>query len=315
MARRQTNLLWGFVVLALALVLLARSLGAIPDGMYDLALRAWPALLLLAGLSVLLRNRIPFGQVIALLGSAVVAVVIISSAYSTRATQQRTENRQSISQELGSNLSLLRVRVQTLSTDVDLLGTLTTSANGTFVGSSDNHIDVSYAEAADNSATLTLHEIRQSGDFPMLETMGRGTLHLELPPNVPLDVEYVGQDGSVTLNLGATALERLNVTSVSGDVVITLPEYRPLLSQPSESQGTITVGSGNLALFVPQAVGARLELDRGGSGLDPEYDPNVYNYLVGDVLEARNINTASIVMHYTLRVPHGRIRVQVPSSS
>lgn len=314
MERRQTNLLWGFVVLALAAVVLARSLGAIPDGMFDLAARAWPALLLLAGLSLLLRNRVPFGQVIALLASAVVAVVIISSAYSTRASQQRTENQQTISQALGSNLSLLRVRIQTLSTDVDLLGTLTTSVSGTFVGSSDNHIDVSYAESADNSATLTLHEVRQSGDFPMLATMGRGTLHVELPPNVPLDVEFVGQDGSVTLNMGATALERLNVTSVSGDVVITLPEYRPLLSQPSESLGTITVG-GNLALFVPQAVGARLELDRGGSGQQPEYDPNVYNYLVGDVLEARNINTASIVMHYTLQVPHGRIRVQVPSSS
>ena len=30
-------------------------------------------------------------------------------------------------------------------------------------------------------------------------------------------------------------------------------------------------------------------------------------------LEARNIETAPIVMHYTLQVPHGRIRVEVPS--
>jgi len=315
MIRRRTNLLWGVVVLALAVVLVARSLGAIPDGLFDLLTRAWPALLLLAGLSLLLRSRVPFGEVIALLGSAIVAVVIISSAYTTRATQQRVDNQQTITQTLGSGLTLLRVRVQTLSTDVDLLGTLTTNVNGTFVGSSDNHIEVSYAEAADSSATLTLHEVRQSGDFPMLETMGRGALHIELPPNVPLDVEFVGQEGTVTLNMGATALERLNVTSVSGDVVVTLPEYRPLLSQSADSLGTLTVGGGNLALFVPASVGARLELDRGGSGIDPQYDPNVYNYLVGDVLEARNINTAGIIMHYTLRVPHGRIRVEVPSSS
>jgi len=313
MIRRRTNLLWGVVVLALALLLLARSLGAIPDGMFDLILRAWPALLLLAGLSFLLRERVPFGQVIALLLSAIVAVVIISQAYTTRATQQRADTHQSISQPLGANLTLLRVRIQTLSTDVDLLGTLTNSVSGEFVGSSDNHIDVNYAEASDSSATLTLHEIRNSGDFPMLETMGRGTLHLELPPNVPLDVEYVGQDGSVVLNMGATALERLNVTSVHGDAVITLPEYKPLLSQASDSLGTLTVGDGNLALFIPAAVGARLEMDLGGSGIKPEYDPNVYNYLVGDVLEARNIETASIVMHYALHVPHGRIRVQVPS--
>ncbi|MEO8397243.1 MAG: hypothetical protein ABI700_29880 [Chloroflexota bacterium] len=313
MIRRRTNLLWGLVVLALAIVLLVRALGVIPDGMFDLVLRAWPALLLLVGLSFLLRERVPFGQVIALLISAIIAVVIVSQAYTTRATQQRADTHQTISQTLGPGLTLLRVRIQTLSTDVDLLGTLTSSVDGEFVGSSDNHIDVSYAEASDSSATLTLHEIRTSGDFPMLETMGRGTLHLELPPNVPLDVEFVGQDGSVVLNMGATALERLNVTSVHGDAVITLPEYHPLLSDTSKSLGTLTVGGGNLALFIPAAVGARLEMDLSGSGIKPEYDPNVYNYLVGDVLEARNIETAPIVMHYQLQVPHGRIRVEVPS--
>ncbi len=146
----------------------------------------------------------------------------------------------------------------------------------------------------------------------MLETMGRGRLHLELPPNVPLDLEYVGQDGSVVLNMGATALEHLNVTAVSGDAVITLPEYDPLFSQPDNSLGTLTVGNGNLALFIPPNVGARLELDRGGSGIQPQYDPDVYNYLVGDVLEARNINTAPIVAHYALNVPHGLIRIEVP---
>lgn len=311
--RRQTNFLWGLVVLALALVVLARALGAIPDGMLDMILRAWPALLLLAGLSILLRNRVPFGSGIALVLSAVVAGVIISSAYSTRATQQSTDSTQAINQTLSPGLTLLRLRIQTLATDVDLLGTLTSEVSGEFVGSSDNRIDVSYSELADNSATLTLTEVRESGDFPMLETMGRGTLHLELPPNVPLDVEFVGQEGSVVLNMGGTALERLNITSVRGDAVVTLPAYEPLLSTSTESLGTLTVGDGDLAIFIPQAVGARLELDRGGSGIQPQYNDALYNYLVGDVLEARNINTAQVVARYTLRVPRGLIRVEVPS--
>ncbi|MEP7290865.1 MAG: hypothetical protein ABI835_03730 [Chloroflexota bacterium] len=311
--RRQTNLLWGLVLLALALVVVANALGVIPEGMMDMILRAWPALLLLAGLSILLRNRLPFGSAIALVASAVVAGVIVSSAYSTRATQQSDDNHQPIAQELGSGLTLLRLRIQTLATDIDLLGTLTTSVTGEFVGSADNRIEISYEELADNSATLTLNEIRESGDFPLLETMGRGTLHLELPPNVPLDVEFIGQEGSVVLNMGATALERLNITAVRGDVVVSLPAYEPLLSSAQESLGTITVGDGDLALFIPTNVGARLELDRGGSGIQPQFDPNVYNYLVGDILEARNINTAQIVTRYTLRVPRGLIRVEVPS--
>jgi hypothetical protein len=311
--RRQTNLLWGLIVLALAVFVVARALGLIPEGIVDMILRAWPALLLLAGLSILLRNRVRFGSFIALVLSLVVAVGIVSAAYSSRATQQSTDNTQPIQQALGSNLTLLRLRIQTLATDVDLLGTLTSEVTGQFVGSSDNRIDINYSELPDNSATLTLNEIRESGAFPMLETMGRGTLHLELPPNVPIDVEFVGQDGSIVLNMGGTALERLNVTSVRGDVLVTLPNYSPLLSQPGESLGTITVNDGDLALFIPTAVGARLELDRGGSGIQPQYDPNAYNYLVGDILEARNINTAAVTMNYTLRVPRGLIRVEVPS--
>lgn len=311
--RRQTNLLLGLVVLAVAVVVLARALGLIPDAIFDLILRGWPALLLLAGLSLVLRGRVPFGQVIALLATAVVSVVIVTNAYTTRASQQRSDNQQAITQSLGANLTLLHLQIDTLSTDVSLIGTLTQSVTGEFVGSSDNNIQVNYVQSADGSATLTLHEVQSSGQFPMLATMGRGTLHLELPPNVPLDVQFVGEDGSTVLNLGSTALERLNVTLAHGDAVVTLPDYKPLLSQPSDSLGTLTVGTGSLALVIPQDVGARLELQRDGSGIDPQYDANVYNYLVGDVLEARNINTAQIVEHYTLHVPHGKIRVQVPS--
>lgn len=311
--QRRTNLLWGFVVLAISLLVLARALGYVSDGLLDMILRASPVLLLLGGLSILLRNRVPLSGLIALALSGVIVAGIVTTAYSTRATQQSTDQQQVIAQELGDNLSLLRLRIQTLDTDVDLLGTLTSSVGGQFVGSSDNRIDISYEELADNSATLTLREIRESGAFPMLETMGRGSLHLELPPNVPLDVEFLGEDGSVVLNMGATALERLNLTAERGDVVVTLPAYEPLFSVSNESLGTLTVNNGNLAMFIPTNVGARLTLDRGGSGIQPQFDPNLYNYLVGDILEARNINTAQIVSNYTLRVPRGLIRVEVPS--
>ena len=53
--RRRTNLLWGVVLFAASLTLLLHALGQIPVGIYDIINRSWPALLVLAGLSIVLR--------------------------------------------------------------------------------------------------------------------------------------------------------------------------------------------------------------------------------------------------------------------
>ena len=311
--RRRTNLLWGFIVLAAALVVLGRTLGVVPEAVFDLIVRAAPALLVLAGVSFLLGDRVPLGGLIALIVTLVLVAVIALSAFSTRATQQREDNRQPIEQAIPPEVTLLRVRIQTLATGADIISTTGgTNVTGEYVGSTDNLIDVSYEQLADNSATLTLREM-QTSTFPRLETVGRGALQLQLPAGIPLDVEFLGSDGDLVLNMDGTSLERLNVTVERGNVVVTLPAHNPLFSQSGELLGTLTARSGDLAMLIPSEVAARLELERGGSGIEPQFDPNVYNYLVGDVLEARNINTADISVRYALVVPRGRIRVEVPS--
>lgn len=311
--RRRTNPLWGLIVLAAALVVLGRTLGVVPEAVFDLIVRAAPALLVLAGVSFLLGDRVPLGGLIALIVTLVLVAVIAVTAFSTRATQQREDNRQPIEQAIPPEVTLLRVRIQTLATGADIISTAgSTNVTGEYVGSTDNQIEVSYEQLADNSATLTLRETQASA-FPRLETVGRGALQLQLPTGIPLDVEYLGSDGDLVLNMDGTSLERLNVTVERGNVVVTLPAYNPLFSQPGDLLGTLTARAGDLAMLIPSDVAARLELERGGSGIEPQFDPNVYNYLVGDVLEARNINTANITVRYALVVPRGRIRVEVPS--
>jgi hypothetical protein len=309
--QRRTNPLWGLMILALAGLWLARSLGYIPDGVFDSLLRAWPALLVLAGLSFIMRNRIPLGGLIALVASAILVFGVASAAFNTRATQQRTDFRQPIEQTLPADLTLLRLRVEGQATDVEFLRTLDTTprVTGEFIGSSESRVEILFETAADNSGTLTLREA-QADVFPSLEAVGRGTMRLELPNNLPLDIDFVGGDGDVTLNLSGLLLERLNVSIGRGDLLVTLPEYRPLFSEPGAQVGTLTTRNGDLALFVPPAVSARLELNRENSGIAPEYNPTVYNYLVGDVLEARTIETAPIVVGYVLNVPRGLIRVE-----
>ncbi|NDJ59705.1 MAG: hypothetical protein GYB67_01190 [Chloroflexi bacterium] len=315
--RRRSNLLLGIVAVGIAVLLLLRALGLIPDGLFDLIVRGWPGLLVLAGLALLLGRRLPLGSLMALIISGGLVIGLAATAFTQRAAEQRTDYQQRIEQPLADDLTLLRVQVATLATDVEFLRTLNPAAGvtGEFIGSLENSITVDYTvAAADNSATLTLRET-QTGGFPMLETVGRGTLRVELPAQIPLDVAFSGADGAVILNMSGLPLERLNVEMANGAVIVTLPDYDPAFSQPTETLGELTTRNGDLTLFVPASVSARLELERGGSGIDPLYDAGIYNYLVGDILEARDITVAETVVRYRLVVPRGRIRVEVPGSS
>jgi hypothetical protein len=310
--RRRTNFLWGFVLLAIAVIISVQSLGLIPPALYDLIVRAWPALLVLAGLWFLLRGRIPFAGAIALVISVALAAGVAAYAFSSRSGQLREDNQQQISQPIPANLSLLRVRVSAMSTDVELLRAVDASAgvNGTFIGSTESDIRVNYEEAEDASATLSVIETRSS-PFPNLESVGRGRLRLELPPDIPLDVEFIGTDGDVSLNMSGTHLERMNLDLARGDALVTLPVYKPLFTEPGQSLGTLAARSGDLTLVIPDSVGGRFVLDRGGSGIDPDYDPSIYNFLFNTTLEARTIESADTIVQYNVVAPGGRIRLQV----
>jgi hypothetical protein len=307
--------MWGLVLLALAGVLVAHALGYVPAGMFDLVLRSWPILLVLAGFSFILRNRVPFGSGIALILSGVLVVGLATAAYNGRASQRRTDNRQTINQALSPDVTLLHLTVQGLTTEVEFLSSLSNTpvVTGEFAGSVESRLETNYELAADNSATLTLSEV-QPGGFPTLESVGRGTLQVSLPMGVPIELGFTGRDGDVLLNLDGLDIERLTVFVSRGDVIVTLPEYQPVSSGEGGSHGSVTTRDGDLAILVPSQVAARLELNREGSDIEPTYDANIYNYLVGDVLEARAIDTASIVVSYSLTAPRGRIRVEVPAS-
>lgn len=314
--QRRTAPLIGLICLALAGMFMVQSIGALPAGLLDLIARGLPMLLVLGGLALLLRDRLPLSGLVALFISVLLAAGIAYYAFSQRAQQQRSDNVQVIEQALPPDITLLRLRVQALETEVELLRALdsTPRVSGEFIGSIDNTMDISYELLPDESVTLTISETR-AGGFPFLETVGRGALQLELPPSVPMDVEFVSEQGDIILNLSGTALERLNVTARGGDVIVTLPEYQPQFSSDLNALGTIEAQNGDLTVRVPEDVAGRFELNRGGSGIAPQFNEQVYNYLQGDVLEARLIDIADIAVRYALVAPRGLIRLDVPEAS
>ena len=312
--KRRTNLLWGLMLLAVAVVVTLNALNLIPASLFDLVARAWPALLVLAGLSIILRTRVPLGSLLALIVTAALVGGVATYAFSARATQQRDDYQESVLQAIGPDVTVLRLQIRTLATNVELLRRVGADrvVSGQFTGSPESRVEVSYNET-DVAADLIVTE-QQANEFPMLETMGRGVLRLELPPDLPVDIELIGADGAVTLNMNGLSVERMNLDLQRGDALVTLPVYRPLGSAPGDSLGTLAVREGDMTLFIDPQVAARLELNRAGSGINPVFDANIYNYLVGDVLEARSIETAEVVMRYTITVPRGLITVREPIS-
>jgi hypothetical protein len=309
---RRTNLLWGLLALAIAVIVMLQTLGIIPAGLADLLARGWPALLIIMGLGIFLRDRVRFGSLIALLIGLLLTGALAAVSFSTRATQLRDDNQTPITQAISAGITLLRVEVDTLTTDVEIVRSLTggRQVGGLFSGSAESNLILEFTDNGDTTALLTVREARPN-TFPLLSAVGRGQLRLELPADLPLDVDFNGVEGAFSLNMSGLALERLNMDVQQGGALVTLPDYDPRGSPDEATLGTLIARQGDITIFVPPEVGARLELNRGGSGIRPEFDPNIYNLLdIGEgVLEARNFDQAANKLRYIITAPRGQIGV------
>jgi len=311
---RRTNFLFGLVILAAAIIFLLLALDVIPPGIADLINRSWPVLLVVFGLGIFLRDRVRLGSLIALVVSGLLVGGMATSAFSSRATGQRSDYTAPIDQPVADGVNLLRVSVVTLGTDVEIVRSLDAKTiKGEFVGSSESLLNTAYTEGDDKTANLTITETHPN-QFPLLERMGRGRFRLELPADIPLDVDFRGGEGALSLNMSGLALERLNMDLPKGNALVTLPAYQPLGARGDALLGTFVVREGDITVFVPQTVGVHFELNRGGSGLLPTFNALDYNYLVGDILEARTFDSAQIKLRYGITAPRGQISI-APSAT
>lgn len=317
---RQRDFLIGFVVLAVGIVLTGTALDIWPGGLADILRRALPAVLIALSIGTFLRGRVPFSSIVALAITAFLAVNIAVFGFSSRAGQQRDDQRVTLDQEIGENVTLLTIDVGVLSTDVSVA--LDTSSGrhvtGEFTGSRESAFDVDYTDDGTGRASLTLRET-QPNPFPNLDDIGRGNLTIAVPAGIGIDLALNGQQGATTLNLNQANLERLNINLTRGDVILTLPDYQP--RSPSQTAadnpnlppllGTFQVLDGSLTVAVPNGVGARFELNLFDSGIEREFDPTVFNELrQPPAIESRSIDTAPVKLRYAIVVPRGQVRIR-----
>jgi hypothetical protein len=182
-----------------------------------------------------------------------------------------------------------------------------------FTGSVESNVEVSYVNPGDGSAVLTIEETKPA-QFPLLDAVGRGTLRLEIPQELGAAIALHTESGDAVLNLSQLDLERLSVLLDNGDAVINLPDYTPQSASIGDRPGEIIVSEGDVTVLVPETIAARLELNRGGNNIRPEFDED--NYILIDdgadgTLARRSLDEDETELIYEITAPRGLIRLEV----
>lgn len=302
------------VGVALATVLAAQ--GALPRGTDDLMVRSAGGLLVFIGLALLLRDRLPLGAVFAAVITVALVGGLASVAYSTRLTQQRSENVIENRFPIAESVTLLQMNLTALDTDVRVVaaGDDERSVRLRFVGSLANQIEQEYDEA-ELIATLTLTETRGEG-FPPLRDIGRGALTVEVPRGLGVAIAFRGANGAVTFDMAQANLERLDLDLENGSAVVTFPNYQPLSPSVAVRPGELIVRNGTLTLIAPPPIGGQFLISK-ATNQRPIFDDLIYaleDNLNEWLLTARQFETSPARIRYVLTVPSAPIRLDTAAA-
>jgi len=307
----RNNPILAVVALALSGYFLVGALGALPLGVIDTVGRSLPAVFVFLGLSVILREYLPIGSLIALAISIVLPVVIATVAFSGRVGQVLEDNEVIVEQVIESDASQLTLDMRALNADVELrTGTTDNTVIATFRGSEEHNLNADFAIDEQGFAILVLNE-KQDSAFPSLTAIGRGTIDVQLPPDFPVFIKLAVADGDVTLNLRDLDLESIETLDIeSGDVLLALPAYQPLSPSALDS-GILNVFSGNLTILVPDNLGAELFMSK-ANNQRPEFDD--LSYLLEDRgtewrLSQRDFDNLPIQTSYIVSAPAGTVSI------
>lgn len=318
-AGRRGNITLGLVAVIIPTVFLLGALDILSGGLYDIALRSWPAVLIFFGLSIVLRYRVPFGSWLALFISVALVMGITAYAYNSRVDTKRDDNQVTIDETVSTDITTLQVNVNTRDTDVRLqVSNEARTITGQFRGSNNSQVNISYQEDA-SIATFTLQET-VANEFPRLEDIGRSDLVLQIPADIAVAVAFEGDRGTMTFDMAALNLERLGLSVTEGDVLVTMPQYNPLSPSVRDNPGTWTLFNGNLRVIVAETVGTRFMLNR-SSNNEPRpgqtHDDLIYRVeLAGDdyMLISRQYDALAIQVDTHINLYNGTLSIEQPDS-
>lgn len=293
MTQSRSNLIWPVLIIGIGIVMLLISANVIPEAIGDLLIRSWPALLIIFGLNILLAHRFPIANWLVLIFSVGLVVVVANVAYGQRSSEYRTDYKE-------SRLDVVPPEVEQLVIVIDVRDTRATISPASesrqiaaqFEGSNESDVDIE-VEIQGSTATITISEDRP-GVLPRLQHVGRGTLNVFLPADVPIEtLDYAGEDGSVTADLMGLTINSINLQIQRGNMRLCLPRQGIVV------QDTVSIAKGDLEVVVPPDT--TLSFDMGKESQDVEYQPPSteadYLFLVGGILETRSADSYRILLN------------------
>lgn len=289
MSTARTNFVWPVLIIGVGIIMLMISADVIPEAYGDLLIRSWPILLLMFGLNILLAGRLRYANWLVFGLSIALVVVITRFAYAERSTQYRDDYQESWQDFVPEEVTGIIINIETKETRV----TLSHAPFGRqiltrFEGSTESEVAISMVIDGTN-AIFTVSESRSS-ILPRLPAVGRGTLNVFLPAGVLIqELNYSGDDGSVTADLSALTIRRLDLVVKRGNLRLCLPN--PDVNGELLVGNQIGLNNGDLQLIVP--AGADLNLGLTNTKQQPVYEPagkeNDYVFLATGALETRGV--------------------------
>lgn len=258
MTTARPNFVWPVLIIGVGIAMLMISADVIPDAYGDLLIRAWPVLLLMFGLNVLLAGRLRYANWAILLLSIGLVVVFANLAYAQRRNEYREDYTEYWQDVIPDGVEQMIVRIEAKETRVALTNApVARQIMADFAGSTESSVDIQMT--IENGVALFSVIETRSGILPKLPEVGRGTLNIFLPPGIGVqELHYAGDDGSVTFDLRQINARSLDVLVQRGNMKLCLPQVTadtPIVGNQ------VRVERGNLQLMVP--AGAALNLGPG----------------------------------------------------
>ena len=281
--------LWPVLIVAIGIIWLLMVMGMVPESTGDLLTRSWPAVLVLFGLDLLAgRSKVRVGKrsvplrALAVMVTVVLLGIVIWQAYVKQADVVRADSIVTFTEQIGGEVVSLRIEVDLKRTAVTIesASESTRMLDAVFSGSQES--DVSMAWRVDAGiGSLRIDELYKNA-IPKLEDYGRGTLVLQVPAGVPVElIRLDAAEGTVTGQIDSLLIQRIEVSIDAGDIALQLPGQDAVT-------GVLRTDYGNILITVPDDVPLRIRLAEGSANPEYDYDEMRYYLLAGGTLERRN---------------------------